>query len=310
MYGGGSADDAAGTAAPVRRCILLPMEPTAGTPASSRRLGGYEIGKRLSIHRGTATYRAWQVALHRAVFITLLPPDTAKKSDCLAHFERLRDTASRLRHENLVGTIDAGTVRGVRYFVTESIEGHRLSDALAEGRRFDLGQCVEIARDVAAALAYLEREGFIHRNVNPASIALSEAGAARLGGLDLAKPHVQDGSETWFDTDVDAAGCLAPEIARGEKGIDARADVYSLGCVLYLLLAGRSPFAGRTSAAVIEGHLTRRPEDVRRFRPDVPVELARLVDRCLRKSRRERPRSALVLRELQDVLRKVRAARR
>jgi serine/threonine-protein kinase len=258
-----------------------------GQPPKSRAFAGYELVSRVSAHGGTATYKALQVALGRPVLVTVLPADAARQSAHRSHFERQVEITSRLRHENVISAIDAGTFKGCRYFVTEYVDGRSLAEELKRGP-LDVPMAVAVARDVAKALCYLDTVKLVHRNIEPESILLTDHGPAKLSGFTIAKDKTPNGSETWIEHDLGSALYLAPEFLRGDRGLDGRSDIYSLGCVLYHMLTGLAPFDATNAAVVLEAHAIRTPTDPRELRKDVPTPLVEIVDRCLRKRREHR----------------------
>lgn len=242
---------------------------------------------RVSVHGGTSTYKALQLALGRPVLVTVLTAEAARQPAHRTHFERQVEITSRLRHENVISAIDAGTHNGHRYFVTEYVEGRSLADALRRGA-LDVPFAVAVARDVAKALSYLDTVKLVHRNIEPGSILLTDHGPAKVSGFTIAKEKSPNGSETWIDHDMGSALYLAPEFLRGERGLDGRSDIYSLGCVLYHMLTGLAPFDAKNAALVLEAHVIRIPTDPRELRKDLPSPLVEIVDRCLRKRREHR----------------------
>jgi serine/threonine protein kinase len=257
--------------------------------SNPRRFAGYDLVSRVEVDGGAATYKALQVALGRPVLVTVLPADAARQTAHRTRFERQVQIASRLSHENVISAIDAGEFKGCRYFVTEYVEGRTLAEELKKRRGpLHVERAVGIARDVARALAYLESVRLVHRNVTPESIHLTDHGPAKLSGFAAAKDHAPNGSETWVEHDGKSARYLAPEFLRGERGIDGRSDIYSLGCVLYHMVTGLAPFDAKSAAVVLESHATRPPTDPREFSPDLPNALVEVLDRCLRKKREHR----------------------
>jgi serine/threonine-protein kinase len=266
----------------------LTSEPPVPEVPRVRRFAGYDLIARISVHRGVSTFRAVQVTLRRNVLVAVLPPDAARLGANREHFQRRQEVASRLHHDNVISTIDAGTFKGCRYFVTEDVGDRTLADELAKHKRLVVARAVTVARDVARALAYLDAAGVVHRNVAPKSILLTDTDVVKLAGFDLAKDHRPGGHETWIDHDGETALYLAPEFLGGERGIDVRADVYSLGCVLYQTLTGHTPFAAKSAAVVLESHATKVPTDPRELREGLPPALVGVLDRCLRKRREHR----------------------
>jgi eukaryotic-like serine/threonine-protein kinase len=262
----------------------------SGVPSgrATRPFAGYELLARVAKHGGTSTFKAVQKTLGRTVLVTILPADCGKQPHHREHFQRQVAITSRLRHENVISAIDAGTWKGCRYFVTEFVEGHTLADELERHGAMPLARALAIARDVARALSHMEAEKLVHRNIAPQAILLTDAGQTKLAGFAIAKDQRPGGHETWIDHDLGNALYLSPESLRGERGIDVRADVYSLGCVLYHMLTGHAPFAAKTPAVVLESHVLRVPTDPREVRKGIPHDVVQIVDRCLRKRREHR----------------------
>jgi serine/threonine protein kinase len=258
------------------------------TQRPHRRFAGFEILADLGADRGTHRYRALQLAMKRTVVLNVLPADSAKNASRSAFFERLLDVCAALRHENVVGAIEAGEFQGERYFVTEDVAGHTLRDAIAAEGPWEVVRALKVGRDVARALVHLESLRLVHREISPRTIMLAEGGVARLVDFRRAKFLAPDGAETWSDTSVNTALYMAPEVARGGKGVDQRADVYSLGCVLYHLVTGRPPFYGKNVAVVLDMLRNKKPRDPRWLREDLSKNVVRVLDRCLRKIPSER----------------------
>jgi serine/threonine-protein kinase len=278
---------------------------TESAPASTprRRFAGYEILAELGEYLGVKRYKATQLALHRLVVLNVLPAESAKKSMCAALFERQMNVFSTLRHENVVGAIEAGEFQGERYFVVEHVEGSTLRESFAKAEQWEVPRAVRVARDIGRALTHLEALKLVHREISPRAITLCEDGAARLVDFRRAKFLAPDAAETWSDATLGVALYTSPEVALGRKGVDARADIYSLGCVLYHLLAGRPPFYGKNVAVVLDALRTRRPRDPRWLRPDLPRNVVAVLDRCLRKPVEQRyPNAAALVADLDALL--------
>lgn len=254
----------------------------------TRPFAGYELVSKVSVHGGAATYKALQVALGRPVLVTVLSVEAGRQHAHRTHFERQVEVTSRLRHENVISAIDAGTFKGCRYFVTEYVDGRSLADELKAHGPLPVSRAVMVARDVARALGYLDTVKLVHRNIEPESILLTEHGPTKLSGFTVAKESSPNGSETWIEHELGSALYLAPEFLRGDRGLDGRADIYSLGCVMYHMLTGLVPFDAKNAAVVLESHAIRTPTDPRELRKDLPAPVVDIVDRCLRKRREHR----------------------
>lgn len=273
------------------------------TVADPDRFPGYRLLAEVGSHLGTLRFKALQKRLGRFVVMHVLPAESARKALSAAAFERQLNVCSTLRHENVVGAIDAGEHDGSRYFVTEHIDGSSLFDVLAKEPPFAVRRALTVALDVARALSHLEGLKLVHREVSPRTIALTEAGHARLVDFRRAKFLSPDTEETWHDTTLNAAFYTSPEASRGERGTDIRADVYSLGCVLYHMLCGRPPFWGRNAAVILDWHRHKKPRDPRWLRADIPRHVVTVIDRCVRKARDTRyPGAAPLCADLEAVI--------
>lgn len=224
----------------------------------------------------------------RAVRLSILPPDEARKPAYRQAFEREVRVASELRHDHVLGAIDAGSFRGHQFVVTEDVEGGSLAAAFEEGRVFSTAEALRIARHLALALAHFEAHGFVHRHVAPHNVLIGPTGIAKLGGFSRAKKRESGARETWFDTDPTEAPYRAPEFVRGKKGIDVRADLYAVGCIFFHLLTDRPPYLGGNMAVVLSNHVEAPVPDPREIDRNIPEAAATVCLNCLQKSRADR----------------------
>lgn len=252
-------------------------------PTAPKEIAGYQLLERLSAAGGTVTFRARQKSLGRLVTMTILPPSGVASPGYRTRFDRQVAVASRLRHDNVISAIDAGAAAGCLYVVFEHVDGHTLAEAFARGEKFTPERLLSIARDIGLALDHVAASHLVHRNVVPSSILLVDHGPAKLAGFTAAKVKVKEGHETWFDHDLGSAHYTAPESVQGKRGIDVRADLYSLGCVLYQAATGHTPFGRGTVAEVLSHHVTATPPDPRTHRKDLPEGFVRILDRLLRR---------------------------
>ncbi len=272
------------------------------TESAGRRFGGYEILGLLRNDDGVRVYQARQLALHRTVRLAVLPAAQAAKPVFRARFEREVAALLEVRHDNVLGAIDAGEIDGDRFVVTEDATGRTLADALDAGRGFASAESLRLVRDVALALDAFEKSGLCHRNVAPRAIVLTDAGVTKLAGLSRVKRSEPSSEETWYDVLNEDAPYRPPEAVRGGR-LDIRGDIYSLGCVLYRLLAGRPPFRGPNAAVVLAAHVQRTPRAFRSRRPEVPEAAETVALACLAKSRAERyQRTSELLLDLEDAI--------
>lgn len=266
----------------------------AKAPEKPRRFGKYEVLRQIGRSGGAFVYRARQVSVDRLVTLTILPRQEAEKPAYRQRFERQVAAASKLRHPNVLSAIDAGSIAGHQYIVAEYIGGRRLSDALEANEWFGLRRAVHIALCVARALEHVDSVGLLHRNLTPQHVILGDGDMVKLRGFSFARPHRKASSETWFEVDDREVCYKAPDWV-SQKVLDVRADLYSLGCILFHMLTGRPPYSGGPAAAVLERHVKSPVPDPRTLRKDVSEDLAFVVQRLLAKDREERHPDATAL---------------
>jgi serine/threonine protein kinase len=236
--------------------------------------------------------------LNRQVAIKVLPPDLTQDPSRVARFQQEARAASALNHPN-VGTIHAlgETADGQQFIAMEFVEGETLRQRLA-GRPVTRREALDLAVQVASALSAAHAAGVVHRDVKPENVMVRRDGIVKVLDFGLAKlapvGHERaDAHTTHAVVRTDAGSVvgtvdyMSPEQARGQP-VDARTDVWSLGVLLYELVAGRRPFAGQSSSEVLAGILEHEPAPLARFEPDAPQELQRIVGKALRKDRDQR----------------------
>lgn len=242
--------------------------------------------------------RARDTRLERDVAIKVLPERTAQDPQALARFEREAKAVAALSHPNILALYDVGTDRGVSFAVTELLEGETLRSRLARGA-LPWRNAVEIAASIAAGLSAAHSKGIIHRDLKPENVFLTEDGQVKILDFGLARFQTagQPGQQSAAPTQT-APGSVAgtpaymsPEQVRGEVA-EASSDNFSLGCVLYEMVAGRSAFGRQTAAQTMTAILEHDPPALARLGKRVPEELARIVARCLEKQAAARFQSA------------------
>jgi serine/threonine-protein kinase len=235
-------------------------------------------------------HRAHDHVLDRVVAVKLLPLDRAQDPTAVARFEREALAAAALSHPNIVAVFDFGTDHETRFIVMEHLAGQSLADRLHDHGPMPPLDAVDVARQVASALAAAHEAGIVHRDIKPANVMLNAHGHVKV--LDFGIARLTSGiALTQTATVIGSAAYLAPELFAGATA-DARSDIYALGCVLYELLSGRAPFTGELAAAILHQHSNATPESLRRLNPEVPVALDALVLRMLAKRPGERPPDA------------------
>jgi serine/threonine-protein kinase len=200
----------------------------------------------------------------------------------IERFEREGKLASRIRHPNIVTCLDAGTANGLSYMALEFVPGGSLLDRQRKEERLPWRDVVRLGAEISRALAAIHAAGIIHRDLKPANVLLGGDGRAMLADFGLAR----GGGTTTLTKTGELLGTLeymAPEMAEGGKAVDARADLYSLGCTLYALLAGEPPFHG-SGPQTIAMHLRAAPPPLSKRVPDCPAPVERVVMKLLAKN--------------------------
>src|SRR5579864_5119476 len=254
-----------------------------------RRIASYTLLEPIG-HGGMAVvYRARQDSLERTVAVKILSENLAASPEFMERFRREARTAANLRHPNVITVFDFGEdERGVPYLVLEYIEGPTLADLMDRG--LEDRRVADLLDQIAAGLDYAHARGVIHRDIKPGNVLLTDDGRAVLADFGLA--WLLDGAHlTLTGGVIGTPEYMSPEQAGGEP-IDHRADVYSLGVVLYEMLVGERPFVAETPIAVLLQHLQDAPPSVLDARPDLPLAVGGVITKALAKDPNERYLSA------------------
>jgi len=220
----------------------------------------------------------------RDVAIKVLRSELAEVIGKERFLAEIRTTAN-LRHPHILPLFDSGEAGGLLFYVMPLAEGETLRARLERERQLPVADALRIATEVADALAYAHARGVIHRDIKPDNILL-EGGHAGVADFGIARAVSAGGGErlTMTGMSVGTPAYMSPEQATGEQEIDGRADLYSLACVLYEMLAGQPPFTGPNAAALIRQHIVAEAPTVTNLRPAVPPHVAQAVARALAKS--------------------------
>jgi serine/threonine protein kinase/WD40 repeat protein len=265
----------------------------AQAPDEIGRLGGHRILEVLGVGGMGMVYRAEDPHLQRQVALKVMKPELARDPTACERFLREARAAAKLKSDHVVTIHQVGQERDVVFLAMELLEGLSLGAWLKKGRKPTLVQATRMGRQIALGLADAHACGLIHRDVKPANIWLDSRHQGRVKLLDfgLARGDSEDVHLTQSGAIVGTPAYMAPEQARGEK-IDHRADLFSLGIVLYRLTTGRLPFQGNSTAAVLTALLLDTPKPPREINPDIPPRLAALIECLLAKDSARRPQSA------------------
>ena len=270
------------------------LQRTLGTAyVLERELGGGGMSR---------VFVAHETALGRTVVVKVLSPELAAGIS-VDRFRREIQLAAQLQHAHIVPVLAAGETDGLPFYTMPFVEGQSLRIRLAGGP-LPIADVLSYLRDVARALGYAHARGVVHRDIKPdnvlvagGSAVVTDFGVAK--ALSNARGDAPGATLTSVGTSLGTPAYMAPEQVAADPDTNHRADLYSFGAMAYELLAGRSPFGGRTPQKMLAAQMGERPEAIEQLRPDTPPQLAQLVMRCLEKEPDDRPQSAeQVLREL------------
>jgi serine/threonine-protein kinase len=242
---------------------------------------------------GMATvYLARDLRHDREVAIKVLRAELAAVIGADRFLAEIKTTAN-LQHPHILSLFDSGAVEGTVFYVMPFVEGESLRDRLARERQLPVADALRIASEVADALEYAHRHGIIHRDIKPENILL-QGGHALVADFGIARAASKTGGSRMTETGVSRGPPhnMSPEQAMGERELDARSDVYALGCVLHEMLAGEPPFTGPTAQAVVAKVITEGAPSVRGRRASVPEHVDEAVGIALQKLPADRFRSA------------------
>jgi serine/threonine protein kinase len=245
-----------------------------------------------------AVYRARDLRLNRRVAIKLLPPDMAFNAAVRSRFLREAQMSAQLSHPNIVPIYAVDERDGLVFFVMPLIDGDSVARILAETGRFEVEQVRRIVAAVAEALEYAHRQGVVHRDIKPDNILIERAtGRPMVTDFGIARAAAEESRLTVTGIAVGTPAYMSPEQAMGEREVDGRSDIYSLGIVAYQMLVGETPFKAANTPAMLMKHVSEPPPPIRSKRSEVPKGLAAALDRALEKRPQDRWAAAVEFRE-------------
>jgi serine/threonine-protein kinase len=256
-------------------------------------LGPYRLGKKLGQGGMGAVYEGVEITSGEAAAIKVLSPALAADDGFRVRFEAEIESLKKLRHPNIVRLYGYGEQAGTLYYAMELVPGTSLEDELRRGRRFDWREVTRIAIKLCRALKHAHDHGIIHRDLKPANLLLTPEGEVKLSDFGIARLF----GNTRLTSDGGVLGTaeyMAPEQAESGKVTD-RSDQYSLGGVMYALLAGRPPFRAESLVQMLQMQRFAEPEPIAQFAPETPKELARIIHQLLEKDPLKRFPNALIL---------------
>ena len=256
-------------------------------------IGPYQVAASLGSGGMGDVYLAHDSRLDRKVALKLLPAYFTRDEQRLRRFQHEARAVSALNHPNIITIFEIGIAESIHFIATEYITGQTLHERMSS-RRMSLGEALDVAIQVASALASAHQAGIVHRDIKPENIMLREDGYVKVLDFGLAKlteGHVTAPTLVKAETNpgvvMGTTSYMSPEQARGHE-VDRRTDIFSLGVVVYEMVAGRLPFEAETTSDVIAAILKQEPAPLSRYSREVPEELEWIVTKTLAKDREER----------------------
>ncbi|HYF50467.1 MAG TPA: protein kinase [Planctomycetota bacterium] len=254
------------------------------------RIDDFELLAKLGEGGMGAVYKARQVSLDRVVALKVLAKKLAGNQSFVTRFLREARATAKLNHPNIVSGIAVGSAEGYHYFAMEFIEGETLNKRIKTSGALPEAEVLRIGAAVASALAHAHSVGIIHRDVKPDNIMMMSDGTPKLADLGLAKGNEseEDASLTQAGTALGTPHYIAPEQAAGEPDVDGRADTYALGCTLYHMATGQTPFQAPTTAVLMMKHMTEKMVHPQSIKPQLSDGFCQILSRMIARDKADR----------------------
>lgn len=267
---------------------------TTDSIVARKRFGDFELLERIGEGGMGAVYKARDLT-GRMVALKVLNKDIAGDSEFIQRFQREAKAGGALNHPNIVAAYTAGEEDGRPFLAMEFVDGESLRARFRRKGRLSEKEALAIVRGVAAGLAHAHSNGFIHRDIKPDNVLLGRDGSIKIVDLGLAKSLEDDQRLTKTGIALGTPHYISPEQARGQKDVDHRCDIYSLGSTLYLLLTGSVPFDGSTNAEIMLKHLKEDLENPQDIVPEISLGAVMIITRMMAKKPAERYADCLQL---------------
>ncbi|MBF1131971.1 MAG: Stk1 family PASTA domain-containing Ser/Thr kinase [[Eubacterium] sulci] len=253
--------------------------------------GRYELIEKIGEGGMAVVYKAKDRLLNRYVAIKILRPEFTQDEQFLDSFKRESQAAAGLQHPNIVSIYDVGRTGNINFIVMELVDGRPLSDFIKENGHLDYKTTIDIAKQVASALAIAHKHQIIHRDVKPHNIMITSDGVAKLTDFGIARAVSKATMVADTSKIIGSVHYFSPEQARGAY-VDERSDIYSLGIVMFEMLTGRVPFDGETPVEVALKHINEDVPSPAKLVPGIPPALDKVVLKATDKYQTERYKSA------------------
>ena len=251
-----------------------------------QQLGNYKLLKKLGEGGMGAVYLADDIAAGRKVALKILPKKFASDAEFINRFKREARATGKLNHPNIIAAFSVSEELGYHFYVMEYCEGESLDVTLLRERCFPWDNAVNIAMQVAQGLKHAHENGFIHRDIKPANLLMTKDGVIKILDLGLSK-SIENATQSFHTQNGIAVGTphyISPEQARGEKDVDKRTDVYSLGATFYQMVTGETPYQGESPAIVMVKHLTEQIPNPQDIRAEIPDSVVHVIQKMMAKN--------------------------
>jgi serine/threonine protein kinase len=266
--------------------VNAPAIPPKDLPPDLARYAKYRFVRELGRGGMGVVYQAEQTVMGRTVAVKVINPSVLAHPDALPRFQGEVKAAAKLDHPNIVRAHDAEQVGSMHLLVMEYVEGTSLAELVAKKGPQPIAYACHYIRQAALGLQHAFEQGMVHRDIKPQNLMVNARGQVKVLDFGLARmrsERTQGGGLTQADAFMGTPEYVAPEQATDARSADTRADIYSLGCTLFFLLAGRPPFQGDTAVKLIMAHIEKEAPALHEVRADVPAELSAVVARMLAK---------------------------
>lgn len=268
-------------------------------------IGPFEVGERIGVGGMGIVYRATYTKNGARVALKILSPDVSDSESLQRRFEREISILKKLQHPNIVRYYGGGKVGNQRFYAMELVEGGSVEQYLQQKGRLPWEEALEITMQVAKALEHAHEAGVIHRDLKPANLLLNSAKLIKLTDFGIARDTTATAITAAGKT-VGTYAYMSPEQIRGKPPVDKKTDLYALGCVLFELIAGETPFTSENQGEMLMCHLQEAPPRITSLVPDCPIFVEELIFRLLEKDPADRIFDALALQlEVEEVKTKV-----
>ncbi len=265
----------------LRRIMRDERAKSEGGMLVNKQIGGYKLSRRIGEGGMGEVYLAEQLNMHRMVALKILHNKWADDEEFRKRFLLEARAAGKLSHLNLIQVFDVGKYQGKYYFSMEFIDGVTVEDLIKHEGVLSVDKAIDISLQVSQALKYLASQNIVHRDIKPANMMMTKEGTVKLGDFGFIQ-SVFDAELMQEGTTIGTPDYISPEQARGERNLDVRSDIYSLGASLFHMLTGATLFSGSCSK-VMRDHIETEPPDLQLLRKEVPRDLVRMLDKMVAK---------------------------